>query len=71
MPKAYLEMKRKFMKEGMSEEAAESKAAAIYNSKHKENPVTRDSDEKKTSKSRSVLDGLEGRKITEIDVDKL
>jgi len=35
MPAGYLAMKRKFMKEGMSEKAAETKAAKIWNSRHK------------------------------------
>lgn len=40
MPKGYLKMKRKFRSEGMTEEAAEKKAARIWNSKHRgENTV--------------------------------
>jgi len=39
MPAAYESMRDKFAK-SMSYDAAQSKAAAIYNSKHKENPVT-------------------------------
>ena len=35
MPKAYQKMKEKFMAEGMSEAAAEKKAARIYNAKKK------------------------------------
>ena len=41
MPAQYLSMKDKFIRDGMPEEEAEAKAAAIYNSKHKSNPVTR------------------------------
>jgi hypothetical protein len=43
MPKAYVAMKEKFKKEGKSDQAAKAKAAAIYNSTHKKNPVTRKS----------------------------
>lgn len=39
MPKAYESMRDKFSK-SMSYDAAQAKAAAIYNSKHKDNPVT-------------------------------
>ena len=35
MPAGYLKMKHKFMKEGMSEKAAATKAAKIWNSTHK------------------------------------
>lgn len=35
MPEGYLKMKRQFMKEGLSEKAAATKAAKIWNSKHK------------------------------------
>lgn len=40
MPKQYEAMRDKFMKEGLSKDAAQSKAAAIYNSTHKAHPVT-------------------------------
>lgn len=40
MPKAYESMRDKFKSEGMSDQAAKSKAAAIYNSTHKNAPVT-------------------------------
>lgn len=39
MPKAYESMRDKFSK-SMDYDAAQAKAAAIYNSKHKDNPVT-------------------------------
>lgn len=39
MPKEYLAMKKKFIKDGMSEKEAEKKAARIYNSTHKRDPV--------------------------------
>lgn len=41
MPKGYEKMRDKFISEGMSEEEAKKKAARIWNSKHKSNPVTR------------------------------
>ena len=40
MPKAYESMRDKFAG-SMDYDKAQAKAAAIYNSKHKENPVTR------------------------------
>jgi hypothetical protein len=40
MPKAYEEMRDKFMRQGMSKDAAQAKAAAIYNAKHPDRPVT-------------------------------
>ena len=39
MPKQYESMRDSFMKQGLSRDKAQSKAAAIYNSKHKSNPV--------------------------------
>lgn len=44
MPKQYTAIRDKFMKEGMSEKMAKKHAAMIYNSKHKDKPVTRHSD---------------------------
>lgn len=41
MPKQYTAMRDKFKKEGLSDQEAKAKAARIYNSKHKKNPVTR------------------------------
>lgn len=41
MPKQYEAMRDKFKVEGMSEKAAKTKAARIYNAKHKKRPVTR------------------------------
>lgn len=46
MPKAYEAMRDKFMKDGMSEKSAKTKAAKIYNSKHPKEPVTNKEDEK-------------------------
>ena len=43
MPKAYTAMRDAFKKKGMSDKAAKTKAAKIYNSKHKSKPVTRNS----------------------------
>lgn len=43
MPKQYTAMRDSFKKKGMSDKAAKAKAARIYNSKHKKNPVTRNS----------------------------
>ena len=40
MPKAYEAMRDSFIKDGLSEKAAKSKAAAIHNSKHPSKPVT-------------------------------
>ena len=43
MPKGYEKMRDSFKKEGLSEKAAKTKAAKIWNSKHPKNPVTRGS----------------------------
>ena len=43
MPKQYEAMRDKFKKEGMSDAAAKTKAAKIYNAKHPGKPVTRGS----------------------------
>jgi hypothetical protein len=43
MPKAYEKMRDSFKSEGMSDKAAKTKAAKIYNSKHPGKPVTRGS----------------------------
>lgn len=40
MPKAYESMRDKFAAGGLSYDKAQAKAAAIYNSTHKSNPVT-------------------------------
>jgi len=48
MPQGYLDMKREFMKKGMSEKAAATKAAKIWNSTHKgSEAVGRGKEEKK------------------------
>ncbi len=41
MPKGYETMRDAFKKKGMGDKAAKKKAARIWNSKHKSNPVTR------------------------------
>lgn len=46
MPKEYAKMRDKFIRQGMSKDAAQEKAAKIYNSKHKK-PVTGKHKEKK------------------------
>ena len=40
MPASYEKMRDKFIKEGLSKNAAQEKAAKIYNSTHKKSPVT-------------------------------
>ena len=53
MPKGYEKMRDSFIRKGMSSKAAKSKAAAIWNAKHKSNPVTRShKDEKRYSVKR-------------------
>lgn len=39
-PKAYVHMKEAFIDQGMSKKSAQAKAAAIYNAKHPDAPVT-------------------------------
>ena len=41
MPKGYERMRDSFIRKGMSEKAAKSKAASIWNAEHPKNPVTR------------------------------
>ena len=52
MPRQYESMRDKFAKEGMDYDDAQAKAAAIYNSKHKDKPVTGKSDKKGAKKKR-------------------
>lgn len=40
MPKGYEKMRDKFISEGLSEKAAKTKAARIWNADHPNNPVT-------------------------------
>lgn len=47
MPKQYEAMRDKFSGQGMPMKAAKTKAAKIYNAKHKSKPVTRKSDAEK------------------------
>ena len=49
MPKQYEAIRDKLAKKGMDYDEAQSHAAAIYNSKHKEHPVTGKSDKEKKS----------------------
>lgn len=46
MPAQYEAMRDHFIREGMKEKAAKTKAAKIYNSKHPHTPVGRYSDKK-------------------------
>ncbi len=41
MPKGYEKMRDKFKSEGLNDKAAKTKAAKIWNSRHKDNPVGR------------------------------
>lgn len=58
MPKAYESMRDKFAKGAAKDspeyDAAQSKAAAIYNSKHKSKPVVGKKKSKKRKKSKPV-----------------
>jgi hypothetical protein len=45
VPKQYEKMRDAFHKEGLNLKAAKTKAAKIHNSKHKSNPVGRNSKE--------------------------
>lgn len=47
MPEQYEKIRDSLVKSGKSLKAAKSEAAAIYNTKHKNNPVGRYSDRKK------------------------
>lgn len=47
MPKQYEAIRDSLVKKGKSLKQAKTSAAKIYNSKHKKNPVTRNSDKKK------------------------
>lgn len=44
MPAGYEKLRDSFIKKGMSSKSAKTKAAKIWNSKHKKNPVTRKKD---------------------------
>lgn len=55
MPKAYESMRDKFASEGLSYDKAQAKAAAIYNSTHKSDPVTGG---KRRHKARKALAGM-------------
>lgn len=47
MPKQYEAMRDSFARHGMGYDAAQTKAAKIYNSRHPRRPVTRTSDAKR------------------------
>lgn len=55
MPKQYEAIRDKMMSEGMSEDMAQSHAAAIYNSKHPGAPVTGKSEGKSSKKGLQAL----------------
>lgn len=65
MPKAYESMRDKFAKGAPKDSpeynAAQSKAAAIYNSKHKNNPVTGKAEKKKGKKKKKAKAKAVGR----------
>lgn len=48
MPHGYEKLRDKFMKQGMTKEAAQKKAAKIWNSKHPSNPVGKHAVKKKS-----------------------
>jgi len=50
MPAGYEAMRDKFIREGMSIDAARTKAAKIWNSQHPDNPVHGGYDKKKGGK---------------------
>jgi len=54
MPRGYEKMRDKFIREGMSVEAAKRKAARIWNAEHPNNPVYpgREKKQKKRKKRR-------------------
>jgi len=52
MPKVYEKMRDAFMEKGLSEKIAKTKAAKIWNAKHKSNPVTRSHGKKKKKRAK-------------------
>ena len=54
MPKQYEAMRDKFAGEGLSYDAAQAKAARIYNSKHPNAPVTGRSEGRRTQRKRQM-----------------
>jgi hypothetical protein len=62
MPKAYEKMRDKFTGEGMAYKAAQGKAAAIYNSRNPDAPVTGKSEKKKKAKKKSKSKARSGEK---------
>ncbi len=61
-PAGYEKMRDEFKKEGMSDKKAKAKAAAIWNAKHKDNPLTRDNED---TQEGMVLDGERGKILEE------
>ncbi len=53
MPVGYERMRDSFKRKGMSDKAAKTKAAKIWNAKHKSNPVTREKHKSVTPSSRA------------------
>lgn len=51
MPAAYMKMRDKFASQGMSYDAAQAKAAKIYNAKHRNAPVTADYEAKHSGRN--------------------
>ena len=47
MPKKYMALKKRFMQDGLSEKAAETKAARIYNANRREGDAPVDYDREK------------------------
>jgi hypothetical protein len=45
LPRGYEKMRDKFIKDGMSKDEAQEKAARIWNSKHKDDLVTKKNEE--------------------------
>lgn len=60
MPKAYESMRDKFAGEGMSYDAAQAKAARIYNAKHPNAPVTGRSEGRRMQRGRQMRKGKKG-----------
>lgn len=50
MPKAYVEMRDKFIEEGLGAKAAKTKAAKIYNSQHPDTPLKPEKKKKRKKK---------------------
>jgi len=64
MPEGYEKMRDEFIKEGMGEKKAKAKAAAIWNDKNPDNPVTR-SHKDEAEPNGKILDGDIGKILKE------